>query len=136
MNPREHPSSPVFFPAPVHLCSTLQDFQSHSKIAPQILVETTLCLTSLGRELNPRASSCLTACIIGNSEECGTQSLAGFPVFFKKFQDSISCLCPINSLAETQTNGRKMLPLIPQEPLMPTHRFPARSQACTFFTTQ
>lgn len=81
MDPRKHPSSPDFS-TPVHLCSTWQHFQSHSKITPQISVEATLCLISLGKEQNPRASFCLIGCIIGNSKERGTQSLASFPVFF------------------------------------------------------
>lgn len=100
MNHENTSSLHQLFPTPVPLCSMLQDFQSYSESVPEILVQTAWYLTDLGNEQNPRAS-CLTSSIIRNSKRYGTQ-LFYCPLPFK-FQDSISGLCSINSLAETST---------------------------------
>jgi len=66
-----HSSSPLLYI--LRLPKLLQ------KCSPNLTVSDIL---GRGAEQNPRPSSCLMGCIIGNSEEHGIQSLAGFPFFF------------------------------------------------------
>lgn len=128
----------LVFPIPVHLCSTLQDFQSYSKTVPQISVET-LCWHpgEMSRaEQNPRPTSCLKGCIIGSSEERGIQSLADFPDFFFFFSRQHIMFMPYKFFGrDSQRNGKKMLPLIPRNHQC-KHTASQPDQAGTFFSTE
>lgn len=103
------------------------------KTAPKVLVETALWSTALGNnQKSPRASSSPDS-ITGNYKGHRAHSLAGFPFFS---QNSIWCLCPINSLAGTSREMARRCFCWLLRTINKKHPFLPRSRPRTFFSTQ